>query len=125
MIKNILIVEDEKDLQQALKRRLEKEGFGVSQAFNGKEGLGFLKSRKIDLILLDIIMPVMDGVQMLKKMQKNGKYDKIKIIILTNLAEHESAREILKSKQADYLIKSNYSLGDIIKKIKLLNNLNK
>jgi len=118
MIKNILIVEDEKPLKLALSKKLRLNGFKVFEAGNGEEGLQMLAKNKIDLILLDIIMPVMDGIEMLKEMKKKKKYDIIKIIILTNLTEYTSDHEVLKKHQKNYLIKSNYSLSDIIKKIK-------
>jgi DNA-binding response OmpR family regulator len=121
MIKNILLVEDERPLRQALNKKLTSSGFRVFEAGNGEEGLSILTREKIDLILLDIILPVMDGVGMLKEMRKNRKYDKIKIIILTNLTEYSSDHEVLKPHQKNYLIKSNYSLNDIVKKIKKIN----
>jgi len=118
MIKNILIVEDEKPLRLALSRKLISEGFKVFEAGNGQEGLQILAEKNIDLILLDIIMPVMDGIEMLREMKKKRKYDIIKIIVLTNLTEYSSDHEALRPHQKNYLIKSNYSLKDIVKKIK-------
>lgn len=118
MIKNILIVEDEKPLRFALAKKLVSEGFQVFEAGNGQVGLAILAQEHIDLILLDIVLPVMDGIEMLKEMKKKRKYDTIKIIILTNLTEYTSDHEVLKPHQKNYLIKSNYSLSDIVKKIK-------
>jgi DNA-binding response OmpR family regulator len=119
MIKNILIVEDEKPLRLALSKKLLGEGFQVFVAGNGREGLQILAQKQIDLILLDILLPVMDGIEMLKEMKKKRKYDTIKIIVLTNLTEYSSDHEVLKPHQKNYLIKSNYSLADIVKKIKM------
>lgn len=116
--KNILIVEDELAIRRALKKKLLNEGATVFEAGNGFDGLAMLKKEKIDLILMDILMPLMDGAQMLKEMKKNRKYDKIKIVILTNLQEYSSGREVLEPHKDNYLIKSNYSLAQIVEKIK-------
>lgn len=118
--KNILIVEDDKKLQIALKIKLESLGWKVLQAFNGLEGLDFLEKEKIDLVLLDIAMPVMNGYEMLVEMEKKGKLAGTKVIILSN-----SSYAPLRSKEAEkllegieYLIKSNYTLNEIVNKIK-------
>lgn len=116
--KKILIVEDEASIRKALKKKLMNEGAVVFEAGNGVDGLKVLKKEKIELILMDILMPLMDGVQMLKEMKKSRKYDKIKIIILTNLQEYNSDREVLEPHKDNYLIKSNYSLAQIVEKIK-------
>jgi DNA-binding response OmpR family regulator len=116
--KKILIVEDEASIRKALTKKLMNEGAVVFEAGNGVDGLKVLKKEKIELILMDILMPLMDGVQMLKEMKKNRKYDKIKIIILTNLQEYNSDREVLEPHKDNYLIKSNYSLAQIVEKIK-------
>lgn len=121
MIKNILIVEDEQLIRRALKQKLINYGFIVFEAGNGLDGLKVLKKEKIELILLDIVMPLMDGVQMLKEMKKNKKYDKIKIIILTNLQEYPSDRAALNPHKKNYLIKSNHTLAQIVNKIKKFN----
>lgn len=116
MTKKILIVEDEKTLQIALKTKLQKdEGLEILQAFNGKEGLEILAKEPINLILLDIVMPVMDGVEMLKRVRKEKKYDKVKIIILTNSSSFEKSFQL---DNVEYLVKSNFSLDEILARIK-------
>lgn len=116
MAKNILIVEDEKTLQLALRHKMEKEAdWKIFQAFNGEEGLNILKKEKIDLILLDVIMPVMDGIKMIEKIRKNRSWQNIKIIILTNSASYQKTFDF---NDVQYLIKSNYSLEEVATKIK-------
>ncbi len=117
----ILVVEDEKKLAEALGDKLKKVGFDVFLAYNGKEGLRNIKSKKPDLILLDIIMPVMDGITMLKEMRKVDK--KTPVIILSNLSGDDKLSEALVSGSYDYLIKTDYSLEEVVKKIKKVLNI--
>lgn len=115
-MKKILIVEDDQSLSEALQTRLGTEGFKVEVAINGKEGLEKIDQFKPDLILLDIIMPIMDGITMLKEIKKRAI--KTPVIILTNLTEGEVVGEALESGSYNFLVKSNYSLSDIFDKIK-------
>jgi len=116
MTKKILIVEDDKTLQIALKTKFQKDQeLEILQAFNGKEGLEILAKEPINLILLDIVMPVMDGIEMLKRVRQEKKYDGVKIIILTNSSSFERSFQLA---NVEYLIKSNYGLDEILTKIK-------
>jgi len=114
MSKKILIVEDEKALVKVLSKELANSGFKVISARNGQEGLGLAQTENPDLILLDIVMPVMDGVTMLKKLrQKND----VPVIVLTNLNDKEHLEQAMAAGSYNFLVKSNYSLADIINKI--------
>ena len=118
MKKKILIVEDEVSLLNVLSEKLKLEGFEILEAKNGEEGLDLAIKQKPDLILLDIIMPKMDGITMLGKLRENSWGKHVPVIILTNLS---SGSEILKSvekKVFSYLIKSDWKLEDVVKKIK-------
>ncbi len=117
-LKKILVVEDELPLLMAINRKLTQEGFEVVEAINGVECLSVGKKEKPDLILLDIIMPKMDGLTALKKLRKTSWGKKMPVIILTNLSEAESISEAIKSEAYDYLIKTNWSLQDVVKKVK-------
>lgn len=117
----ILIVEDEQALLKVYAERFSEEGFLVLKAGNGQEGLDIALREKPDIILLDILMPVMDGLTMMKKLRENESWDKnVPIIFLTNLSEHEEA--VMKSangnKPAYYLVKSDWSLNSIVEKAK-------
>ncbi len=114
----ILIVEDEKLLSDSLVSRLVKEDFEVITASDGKEGLSKTKSEKPDLILLDLIMPIMDGATMLKLLRQDEATKDTPVIALTNLADENKMEEVMQSGGTDYLIKSDYSLEDLVKKIK-------
>ena len=87
MAKKILIVEDEASLRKALVEKFQREGFETFLAFDGVEGLDQAERIQPDLILLDIIMPKMDGMTMLKKLRESGDWGKqVPVIILTNLS---------------------------------------
>ena len=114
----ILIVEDESVLQQSLVNKIQRDGWQASSALNGEVGLRSLKRKKPDLILLDIRMPKMGGLEMLKEVRK--KYDKkeLPVIILTNYDEKENVSRSLELGAEIFLVKANYSLDDIMEKIK-------
>ena len=112
----ILIVEDDKPLVDALNKKLIKSGFEIVLAYNGEEGLEKIKTENPDLILLDIVMPVMDGITMLKELRKTDK--DTPVIILSNLSGDDKLSEALASGSHDYLVKTNYTLEEIINKIK-------
>lgn len=118
-MKKILIVEDEPAYSKLLKDQLIKIGFAVVIATNGKNGLQKVITEKPDLILLDILMPIMDGVTVLKKLHKKGFDKKTKIIILTNYEPDERAIvAIMESIPNNYLVKSNVKLDELMLKIK-------
>jgi len=116
--KKILVVEDEVSLLQALNLKLEKAGFEVLSAKNGQEGLTTALKEQPDLILLDIVMPVMDGMTMLKKLREDPQAGDVPIIILTNLTDSEKVSEALANQSFDYLVKSDWSLEDVVKRIR-------
>jgi len=119
--KTILLVEDNVFLSNLLKLKLEKEGFKVIQVFEGgKVTKEFLSTQKVDLILLDIILPDKNGFEILKEIKKDPALTKIPVIVLSNLGQEE---DILKGKKLgvnDYFIKAKDPIETIIKKIKTL-----
>jgi len=116
--KKILIVEDDKLLLNILSEEFQKNNFLVSLASNGEEGLDKALYEKPDLILLDIVMPVMDGLTMLKKLRAQKEGVKIPVMILTNLSGAETIEKGIQSGTFDFLVKANWDLGDIVKKVK-------
>lgn len=120
--KTILIVEDEPALLKAYAERFSNEGFLVITASNGQEGLDMALRERPDIILLDILMPVMDGLTVMQKLREDTSWDNtVPIIFLTNLSETEEriATSITEHKPAYYLVKSDWSLSDVVKKAKL------
>ena len=118
MKEKILIVEDEKTLRNAIKIKLDKIGYKVLEAKNGREGLEIALKEKPDLILLDIVMPIMDGMKMLKRLRKNKGSEHILVIVLTNISDAEKIEESLGSGVCDYLIKYDWKLDELVQKIK-------
>ncbi|MFA5841700.1 MAG: response regulator [Candidatus Paceibacterota bacterium] len=121
--KTILIIEDEKSLRGAVVDILRLKNFLTLEARNGKEGVGVALSRHPDLILLDIIMPEMDGMAALKKIREDNWGKMVPIIILTNLSG--TIEQLMNEVVTQYLIKSDWKLHDIVKKIEeILKNQN-
>ena len=118
MATKILVIEDEPVLLEALAKTFEKEGFEVLTATDGKEGLDVSLGTHPDIILLDILMPVMDGTEMLDKLRCDSWGKKARVLILTNLSD--LAREAKSNSQGvlQYLIKSNLGLKDTVDKVK-------
>ena len=116
--KNILIIEDEKPTRRILKDKLKSNKFNILEAENGEEGLEISLKEHPDLILLDIVMPIMDGMTMLRELRKDKWGKKAQIILLTNLADAEKMEESSQQNVSDYLIKTNWKINDLIKKIK-------
>ncbi len=116
--KKILIVDDEALILRTLSDSFKKEGFSVLEANNGKSGLEKALEHKPNLILLDIVMPEMDGMSMLKKLREDEWGKKVPVIILTNLSDSEKVAEAIKSKVYDFLVKADWQIDDVIKKVR-------
>lgn len=117
--KKILIVEDEAPLRNAVADILSFEGFTVFQAKNGQEGLDLALKEHPDLILLDLMMPVMDGLTMLEKMRQDVEWGKnAAVILLTNLNDPEKIAQATSAGSYDFLVKSDWNIEDVVKKIK-------
>jgi DNA-binding response OmpR family regulator len=116
--KTVLIVEDEPSLMMVLADKLSQEGFAVLKAINGQEGLDSALKSHPDLILLDLIMPVMDGITMLGKLRKDSWGSQASIIILSNLNDKEKITESVKKEVSTYMIKADWKLVDLVKIVK-------
>lgn len=116
----VLLIEDEKDLSDALKDGLELEGIPTIQAFDGKEGLRAALESKPYLIMLDMYMPVMDGLAFLRALREDEEYGaKARVIVLSNLADKGKVDEAADLNILDYIIKSNSSIKEIADKVKI------
>jgi DNA-binding response OmpR family regulator len=118
MPKTILIIEDDKFLRDLITQKLIKEGFEVSEAVDGEEGIKKVKEEKPDLVLLDLILPGIDGFEVLSQMKKEPTLVSIPVIILSNLGQKDDMEKGLKMGAIDYLIKAHFTPGEIIDKIK-------
>lgn len=114
--KKILIAEDDKDILFILQKRLEVEGFTVISAKDGEEAVTTALSAKPDLIVSDVLMPKLSGLEMAEKIMESNK--DIKIMFLTNIKDAEYMDKIKKSENFDYLIKSELRIDEIVDKIK-------
>jgi len=117
-MKKILVVEDEKELSDVLAGRLKEGGFLVAVAYDGKEALDKIAKEKPDLILLDLVMPVLDGIGVLKELQSSFETKDIPVIVLTNLLSEEKIAQVLEAGGTHYLVKSDYTADDVIAAVK-------
>lgn len=115
--KKILIVEDDQFLAKMLARTLEVEKYETILASTGKEGLTKV-AEKPSLIILDIILPDIDGFELLKRFKEDKVIKKIPVLIISNLGQEEDVQQGLKLGAADYIVKSDFSLDDCVKRVK-------
>ena len=119
--KKILIVEDEAILRETLEEKFSHENFIVHTAPDGAVGCKLALELHPDIILLDLIMPKMDGMEVLKKLRSDNWGSHARVIILTNVNNADKVAEGLKiggGEPYDYLIKTDWSLDDVVKKVK-------
>ncbi|OGZ18011.1 MAG: hypothetical protein A2V72_02000 [Candidatus Nealsonbacteria bacterium RBG_13_37_56] len=117
MAKKILIVEDEEVLINVLKRKLVSEGYDVSTAKNGNEGLIKMKKEKPDLILLDIIMPEKGGFEVMEEMGEDEELKDIPIIIISNSGQPFEIERAEKLGADDWLIKTEFDPQEVLDKV--------
>lgn len=116
--RRILIIDDEPALFMALVDKFTRSGFTVLIAKDGREGLKSAFTNHPDLILLDIIMPIMDGITMFYKLRKDSWGKGAKVVLLTNLSDPGKVTRPLINSVNGYLVKSDWKLADIVKKVK-------
>jgi DNA-binding response OmpR family regulator len=113
--KRVLIVEDERPLAHALELKLAHEGMETVSATNGEECLKVLSEQHIDVVLLDMMMPVMDGFQVLQEINKMTV--KPQVFVLSNLSVHDDQEKVLSMGAKKYFIKSDTPLAVIVEEI--------
>ncbi|OGZ65501.1 MAG: hypothetical protein A3C50_00525 [Candidatus Staskawiczbacteria bacterium RIFCSPHIGHO2_02_FULL_43_16] len=118
MQKKILIIEDDDFFRGLIGKKLLFEEFDVYMASNGEEGVSKLKEHKPDLVLLDMLLPSMDGFEVLTKIKEDSVLALTPVIIASNLVEKEDVDRALKMGAIDYMIKSQYTPEMIIEKVK-------
>lgn len=105
MAKKVLIIEDEKDYRALLRHYLEREGYGVTEAPDGKKGLLAISEGRPDLVLLDIVLPGMDGYQVLERIRKDPECGKVPVIIITIQSKVDELAKGLRLGADDYVVK--------------------
>ena len=117
--KTIMIVEDDIFVMDIYKTKLSNEGFKLLTADNGKQAIEKIEKGTVipDLILLDIVMPYVDGLTVLKEIQKNETWKLIPVILLTNLSQKKEIKEGFELGAKDYLIKSHFTPSEVVEKV--------
>lgn len=117
-MKKILIVEDEEIILDLLQRKLLKEGYEISVARDGDEGLKVMKKTRPDLVLLDIIMPKMSGFEVMEEMAKDKKLKDIPVIVISNSGQPVEIDKAQKLGAKDWLIKTEFDPQEVVGKVK-------
>ncbi len=120
MPRKILIIEDDEMLRGLITQKLSREGYKVTCAIDGESGLKAVKDEMPDLVLLDILLPGLDGFEVLRKIKQDTSLAHTPVVILSNLWQKEDIEKGLALGAADYLVKINFSSGEIMEKIKAI-----
>lgn len=115
--KRILIAEDDQALSKVLQIKFKQVGYEPLQALNGEETLEVLKKEKPDLLLLDIMMPIKSGFEVLEEMKNDPELKKIPVIIISNLGQEEDIKRAEEYGVKDYIVKAQVSIIDVIEKV--------
>lgn len=116
--RKILLIEDDAFLAGVYATKFGLEGFDVFQAADGEAGLKAAEKHEPDAILLDILMPKMDGFEVLRRLKRDPKLGKVPVLMLTNLGQKEDVERCLKEGADDYLIKAHFVPGEAVRKVK-------
>ena len=116
----ILLIEDDRFLRKAAEAALRRQGFSVLTAADGEEGLRLARSELPDLVLLDLIMPGLQGFEVLKLLKGEDTTSGIPVMILSNLGQDSDVKSAMEAGAADYLIKANLALDVLIDRVKAL-----
>ncbi|MCX6780902.1 MAG: response regulator [Candidatus Magasanikbacteria bacterium] len=114
----ILIVEDEEVLLKVLIEKFEKDKFTVDSAVDGEKAMERVKASKPDLILLDIILPKKNGVEVLRDLKDDPELKDIPVIIISNLGADEKIKEALALGAADYLVKTQHPINEVVERVR-------
>ncbi len=116
-LKKIFIVEDDEFLRSLTVKRLEKENYNIAVAADGEQALKHLDTDSPDLVLLDLLLPGVDGFQVLEKMQGDANLSKIPVVVFSNLGQREDIEKAKGLGASDFLIKANFTLDDVVAKV--------
>lgn len=116
--KFVLVVEDDQFYGNIFKIKLSKEGYDVIVATDGEQGLKVARERKPDLILLDMIMPVKDGIETLKELRSDENLKNVKVIVLSNLGQENESKITKDMAVSDSIVKANMSIQEMVAKVK-------
>lgn len=120
MAMNILIIEDDMFVRELYQHEFQKDGYSVKVAEDGEEGLKKIDEEKYDGILLDIMLPKVDGLDVLKRLKENSKTKEIPVVILSNLGQDEIIKRALEIGAKSYIVKSLYTPDQVVAEINSL-----
>lgn len=115
--KKALLVEDDTFMLEILSGRLRKSGYEVSIATDGEECMKILESQKPDVVLLDILLPKIDGFEVLRRMNSLPELSHIPVVILSNLGQKEEIQKAKNLGAKDYIVKANFTTKEIVEKL--------
>jgi len=116
--KSVLVIEDDKFLRELLINKLVTEGYKIEGAVDGKEAFAILEKGRPDLIILDIILPDINGFEILEKIRANQAWAPVPVIILSNLDQKEDMDRAKALGAIDFMIKANFSLNEVLAHVK-------
>lgn len=116
--RSVLVVEDDKFLRDLLVQKLKREGFSIIEAITGSDALRLAKESHPSIVLLDLILPGLDGFEILKRLKEDAATAPIPVIILSNLGQREDVERGLRLGAIDFMIKAHFTPGEIVGKIK-------
>lgn len=120
----MLIVEDDAFLSGIYQKKFEMEGFKVYIADNGEKGLADVKKKKPNAVLMDILLPKLDGFAVLERLKADSETKNIPVILLTNLGQKDDVEKGLRAGAADYLIKAHFKPSEVVDKVRKILKLN-
>ncbi|HDZ54647.1 MAG TPA: response regulator [Candidatus Nealsonbacteria bacterium] len=120
--KRILLIDDDSFIRKMYKERLLADGFIVDEAENGRDGLEKVNSGDYDFVLLDVVMPDMTGVEVLKKIRANNKLDTLQVIILSALGQELDIKEALNAGAKEYIVKDKTTPRELVERLRNLIN---
>ncbi len=116
--RKIIIIEDDKFLSDIYKTKFESEGFKVTAVNDGEKGLKAIQTKKPDIVLLDVLLPKLDGFTILETLKKDKTTKDIPVVLLTSMGRKEDVIKGLEMGAADYLIKAHFKPTEVVDKVK-------
>jgi len=117
-MKKILLLEDDPFLVEIYSAKLKEAGFSVRVAIDGDEGLKKMRESLPDILLLDIVLPSLNGWEILRDIKKDSKLNSVKVVILSNLGEKDEVEKGLKLGAMKYLVKAHFTPSEVVEEIK-------
>jgi DNA-binding response OmpR family regulator len=116
--KYILVIEDDEYISDVYQKKLSLEGFETALARDGEEALRMIRERKPDLVLLDIVIPLKDGFQVLSEIRNDASLKGVRVLVMSNLSQGKDIARAKELGAVDYIVKSNVGLPDMVERIR-------